>query len=122
MSPVAVVGFLAGSIVVLGFVAAILRSKRFKAVLSAAFSIHEDSAITSALHNLAIIVEEQGKSIEWLRSELETARAELLDARRALASALALGEENVHLRARVAELEAEVATTREKIFSLGGSV
>jgi predicted RNase H-like nuclease (RuvC/YqgF family) len=57
--------------------------------------------LKEALESLQAVVEAQGKSIDWLRSELDHARAELELAKKAMA-------ENATLRERVAELEEQV--------------
>lgn len=71
--------------------------------------------VRTALENLRTVVDSQGEAIEWLRSELEATRRQLDAARKQLAEAqkfhsmaLEAIQENESLRARVAELEAQV--------------
>lgn len=58
--------------------------------------------VRAALETLSQVVQAQGESLEWLRSELGKARQELEDEKSRLEA------DNAKLRKRVAELEAQV--------------
>jgi predicted nuclease with TOPRIM domain len=84
-----------------------LRSVRFRSFIARGLS--DTSEIKQSLNSLRDVVLTQGESIEWLRTELTRTRAELELAREQLKNTESLRIENVHLRARVAELELHVA-------------
>ncbi len=91
-----------------GLVGLIVALVRSKAVRSYVARLANAIDLSDAVQSLQSVVQAQGESIEWLRSELSIAKDELQDARRQLARTEALAAENATLRARVADLEAHV--------------
>jgi len=71
--------------------------------------------LSEAVSNLKSVVDAQGESIEWLRSELSSTKAELDVARRQLVKTEALALENSTLRGRVADLEQQVHKLEEEL-------
>lgn len=98
-----------------GVITAVLKSKRARSIISRALNDVEVSEWSRTLQNLKDVVETQGHSIEWLRSELTNTRHELDEARVQLAKTEALAMENAALRARVADLEAQVHKLEEEL-------
>ena len=101
----------AGTAAVVAAVWVFLRSEAGKVVVSKLrrAAIEERASLRAALDNLSQVVESQGESIEWLRSELSNTRRELIEARTALTTKEnRLAKDNEKLRDRVAELEAQV--------------
>lgn len=92
-----------------------LRSKKVRAVLSRLLT--DTNRFEGPLDSLRLVVEAQGESIEWLRSELDVTRVELSKARQRLNDTEGFVEENAKLRARVFELELHVARLEGELRS-----
>jgi predicted RNase H-like nuclease (RuvC/YqgF family) len=101
-----------GGAVVAALLAA-LRSPRVRALVSRLFT--EAGELKDSLESLRLVVEAQGESIEWLRTELDRTRSELDVAREQLRQTESLRLENAQLRTRVAELEAHVGRLEEEL-------
>lgn len=99
---------------VLGLLVRALRSPKARAALARLLS-NTMLDLEEAVKSLKTVVEAQGESIEWLRGELTNAKAELEIARLQLAKTEALAIENAALRARVADLEAQVHKLEEEL-------
>jgi len=97
---------------VVGLVLAVLRSKTTKGFLARLVTAVD---LSDAVRALQTVVDAQGQSIEWLRSELATAKLDLEVARVQLAKTEALAIENAALRSRVADLEAQVHKLEEEL-------
>lgn len=91
-----------------------IKFKRIRAAISALVS-ETPHSLKEAIDNLSSVVEAQGESIEWLRSELSLKNEELNKLRAQLAGTQVLVEENAILRKKVAELELEVHALREEL-------
>ena len=75
-----------------------------------------DTNIENALDNIIKIVNSQGESIEWLRSELEITKRHLHEAREALKQREdELQLENSKLKLRIAELETQVNALEDEL-------
>lgn len=83
---------------------------KFGALRAAVVALLTESphSLREALDSLASVVQAQGDSIAWLRSELDSARTELELTRTAL-------RENTTLRERVAELEELVRSLEQEL-------
>lgn len=97
-----------------GLVAALLRSGKLQEAVGRMFRAGAvDLAVV--VENLKSVVEAQGESIEWLRTELDRTKEELAEAKAELRVTEDMAEENSKLRTRVAELEVEVAFLKEEL-------
>ena len=75
-----------------------------------------DENIQSALDNIIKVVNAQGESIEWLRSELEITKQHLENARDALKKRDdELQMENGKLKSRITELETQVNALQDEL-------
>jgi predicted RNase H-like nuclease (RuvC/YqgF family) len=99
---------------VVGTIAGALKSKRFREAVRRLFSASMLD-LTETVRTLQTVVEAQGESIEWLRTELSTTKSELDVARLQLAKTEALAVENIALRSRIADLEAQVQRLEEEL-------
>lgn len=99
---------------VVGIIAAAARSQRVRSVLRQILSSSVVD-LNDAIANLQLVVQAQGESIEWLREELVNTKAELESARSQLLKTEVLAVENAALRARVADLEAQVHKLEEEL-------
>lgn len=99
---------------VIGLLAAAARSTRVRAILKQILSSSVVD-LNDAIANLQLVVQAQGESIEWLREELVNTKAELEAARAQLLKTETLAVENAALRARVADLEAQVHKLEEEL-------
>lgn len=99
---------------VLGLLAGLLRSPKTRAAVGRLLS-NTMLDLEEAVRNLKTVVEAQGESIEWLRTELSSTKEELEVARLQLAKTEALAIENAALRARVADLEAHVRRLEDEL-------
>lgn len=106
---------LGGGAGVVGLVVAVLRSQRARAAVIRLLNDTPGVDLSEAVNSLRTVVEAQGESIEWLREELTSTKAELEIARTQLAKTEALAVENAALRARVADLEAQVHKLEEEL-------
>ncbi len=95
-----------------GLVLAAVRSKGARGYLARLVSAVD---LGDAVAALKTVVEAQGESIEWLRNELSSAKQELEIARIQLAKTESLAIENAALRARVADLEAQVHKLEDEL-------
>lgn len=95
-----------------GLVLAAVRSKGARRYLARLVSAVD---LGDAVAALKTVVEAQGESIEWLRNELSSAKQELEIARIQLAKTEGLAIENAALRARVADLEAQVHKLEDEL-------
>ena len=103
-----------------GAVFAYLRSSKgsffIKNIISSFTGEKTAAEIHSALDNLTKVVSAQGESIEWLRSELELTKEQLLEAREALRIREdELQSENSKLKSRIAELETQVNALQDEL-------
>jgi len=99
---------------VVGTIAGALKSKRFREAVRRLFSASMLD-LTETVRTLQTVVEAQGESIEWLRTELSTTKSELDVARLQLAKTESLAVENIALRSRIADLEAQVQRLEEEL-------
>jgi multidrug resistance efflux pump len=99
---------------VVGTIAGALKSKRFREAVRRLFSASMLD-LTETVRTLQTVVEAQGESIEWLRTELSTTKSELDVARLQLAKTESLAVENIALRARIADLETQVQKLEEEL-------
>jgi predicted RNase H-like nuclease (RuvC/YqgF family) len=99
---------------VVGLVAQAIRSPKVRKALARLIS-NSVVDLTEAVSSLKTVVEAQGESIEWLRTELTSTKAELEIARLQLSKTEALAIENAALRTRVADLEAQVHKLEEEL-------
>lgn len=97
-----------------GALMALARSPKVRAAISRLFRASAVD-LAAAVESLKSVVEAQGESIEWLRAELDRTKEELAEARSELRATEDVVEENSKLRARVAELEIEVAYLKEEL-------
>jgi hypothetical protein len=104
---------LGGGGAVAGALAYAMRSPRLRKIALRLLS--SDFNVKDALESLKGVVEAQGESIEWLRTELDRTREELSDARSRLQETANLALENAKLRVRVSELEGHVARLEEEL-------
>jgi septal ring factor EnvC (AmiA/AmiB activator) len=86
---------------------AVLKVRPVRDAIAAAVGKNVDP-LREAVASLQSVVEAQGQSIDWLRSELDVARRELDMAREAL-------KENAALRHRVQELEGQVRHLEDEL-------
>jgi septal ring factor EnvC (AmiA/AmiB activator) len=112
--------FILAAAATVGGVFAYLRSSKGSNVLKSIIHVFSgekpDENIQSALDNLIKVVNAQGESIEWLRSELEVTKKELQEAREALKKREdELQLENSQLKLRIAELENQVKALEEEL-------
>jgi len=105
---------LGGGAGIVGLITGALKSARFRAILHRLFS-NSVLDLTEAVKSLQSVVEAQGESIEWLRNELTSTKAELEVARLQLAKTESLALENAALRTRVADLEAQVHKLEDEL-------
>lgn len=98
----------------LGLLVRAARSGKLSAVVSRVIA-NAMVDIEDTVRGLKTVVEAQGESIEWLRSELDSTKRELLEAREQLQKTEALAAENAQLRSRVAELEAHVLRLEDEL-------
>lgn len=103
-----------------GGLVAYLRSSKGSAIVRAFTQIftgsRDNDYITAALNNLAKVVDAQGESIEWLRSELELTKQQLQESREALKKREdELQNENSNLKSRIAELENQVQALEQEL-------
>jgi predicted RNase H-like nuclease (RuvC/YqgF family) len=89
-----------------GFLA-VLKVRPVRDAIAAAVGKNVDP-LREAVSSLQSVVEAQGQSIDWLRSELDVARRELQLAREAL-------QDNSALRQRVQELEEQVRVLEDEL-------
>lgn len=103
--------------VILTAAATIVGAVKFSRIRAAvqAFLNETPHSLKEAIDNLSSVVEAQGESIEWLRSELSIKNEELAKLRSQLAATQGLVEENAGLRKRVGELETEVHALRAEL-------
>lgn len=106
---------LGGGAGVVGLVVAALKSQRVRSAVIRLLGDGSGLDLSEAVNSLRTVVEAQGESIEWLREELTSTKAELEIARTQLAKTEALAVENAALRARVADLEAQVHKLEEEL-------
>jgi predicted RNase H-like nuclease (RuvC/YqgF family) len=99
---------------VVGTIAGALKSKRFREAVRRLFSASMLD-LTETVRTLQTVVEAQGESIEWLRTELSSTKSELDVARLQLAKTESLAVENIALRSRIADLEAQVQRLEEEL-------
>ena len=99
---------------VVGTIAGALKSKRFREAIRRLFSASMLD-LTETVRTLQTVVEAQGESIEWLRTELNSTKSELDVARLQLAKTESLAVENIALRSRIADLEAQVQRLEEEL-------
>jgi predicted RNase H-like nuclease (RuvC/YqgF family) len=99
---------------VLGLIVRALRSVKFRETLGRLLS-NSMVDLEDAVRGLKTVVEAQGESIEWLRIELSTTKSELEVARLQLAKTESLAVENIALRSRIADLEAQVQRLEEEL-------
>jgi predicted RNase H-like nuclease (RuvC/YqgF family) len=99
---------------VVGLVVQAARSPKIRKALAHLIS-NSVLDLTEAVNSLKSVVEAQGESIEWLRTELTSTKAELEIARLQLSKTEALAIENAALRTRVADLEAQVHKLEEEL-------
>jgi hypothetical protein len=105
---------LGGGAGIIGLLGGALKSRRLRSMLGRLLS-NSMLDLTEAVNNLKSVVDAQGNSIEWLRNELTTTKAELELARIQLTKTEALALENASLRARVADLEAQVHRLEDEL-------
>lgn len=91
-----------------------VKFKNFRAAIVSLFS-ETPHSLKTAIDNLSSVVEAQGESIEWLRTELDRKNEELERMRKQLLATSSLAEENISLRKRVSELEEEVGALKEQL-------
>ena len=71
--------------------------------------------LRAALDNLSTIVDTQGASITWLTEQLDSYRTQLEEAHEKLKDMEAIHRENTTLRARITELESQVAAMEAEL-------
>lgn len=109
-----IIASLAVIIAGIGTVFGAMKFSRIRAAIQA-FLTETPHSLKEAIDNLSSVVEAQGESIEWLRSELSIKNAELEKLRSQLVATQGLVEENAILRKRVGELETEVKALKDEL-------